>query len=100
MKLFFFFLLPLGCVLFAVVAASAGTQESVRTVKTIPTTEQSRLYTSNRAPLLPSSLIKLPIGSIVPAGLVKNMLELGGRGDDGPSCRNLQMVQVRWERMV
>jgi hypothetical protein len=83
MKSFFSVFLPLCCMAFAVVMASAGTQESVRNVKTIPASERSGLYTSNRAPLLPSPLIKLPIGSIVPAGLVKNMLELEAGGMTG-----------------
>ncbi len=83
MKSLFSVLLPLGCILLAVVTSFAGSQESARNVKTIPAAQRCGLYTSNRAPLLPSPLVKLPIGSIVPAGLVKNMLELEAGGMSG-----------------
>jgi hypothetical protein len=82
MKSLFAFL-PLCLLFFAFAVASAGTHESARNVKAIPAAERSGLYTSNRAPLAPSPLIKLPIGSIVPSGLVKNMLELEAGGMTG-----------------
>ena len=83
MKYFFLFLLPVCTILFAAVSATAGDQESVRVVKKIPASERSGLYISNRAPLLPSPLVKLPIGSIVPSGLIRNMLELEAGGMTG-----------------
>jgi hypothetical protein len=66
-----------------VLAASAGAEESVRTVRQIPADGRGRLYTSNRDPLLPSPLIKLPIGQITPKGWLRNMLELEAEGLTG-----------------
>ena len=51
------------------------------------------MYTSNREPLLPSPLVKLPIGSIVPRGWLRGQLELEAQGMTGrlmeisPWCR-------------
>jgi hypothetical protein len=83
MKFFICVLFSLGFIVLGVVTAFAGAQESARSVKQIPATQRSGLYASNRAPLLPSPLIKLPIGSITPAGLVRNMLELEAGGMTG-----------------
>jgi len=41
------------------------------------------LYVANRAPLLPSGQIKLPIGSIVPKGWLRNQLKLEAAGMTG-----------------
>src|SRR5215217_7538857 len=43
--------------------------------KNSPTTRPSP-YVANRAPLLPSAFIKLPIGSIEPKGWLRRQLEL------------------------
>jgi hypothetical protein len=40
-------------------------------------------YVSNRDPLLPSALVKLPIGSITPKGWLRKMLELEAQGMTG-----------------
>ncbi len=44
---------------------------------------QSRFYTGNRAPLAPSPLIKLPIGSIRPEGWLRTQLQLEADGYSG-----------------
>lgn len=83
MKSLLYFLLPLGCTLVAPAVVFAGEHVPVRSVKTVPASQRTGLYTSNRAPLRPSPLVKLPIGSITPAGLVKQMLELEASGMTG-----------------
>ena len=72
-------LLPLAGLL----AASAVAQDAVRTVSQIPADSRTPLYTSNREPLLPSPLVKLPIGSITPKGWLRNMLEIESQGMSG-----------------
>ena len=66
----------ISCLLLSCIAlvASAGTGESMRTVRQIPADSRNLLYTSNRDPLLSSPFIKLPIGSITPKGWLRNML--------------------------
>ena len=62
-------------------------------VKQVPSQARTSLYTSNREPLLPSPLVKLPIGSIVPRGWLRGQLELEAQGMTGrlmeisPWCR-------------
>jgi hypothetical protein len=63
--------------------AAGAAEESVRSVRRIPADCRSRLYTSNREPLLPSPLIKLPIGQITPKGWLRNMLEIEAEGLTG-----------------
>jgi len=41
------------------------------------------LYVGNREPLLPSPLLKLPIGSITPKGWLRNQLEIEAQGMTG-----------------
>ncbi|MCY3019664.1 MAG: glycoside hydrolase family 127 protein [Planctomycetota bacterium] len=57
--------------------------EEVRCVKELPTAGTNGFYTSNRDPLLPSPLIKLPIGSIAPRGWLRKQLELEAQGMTG-----------------
>jgi DUF1680 family protein len=57
--------------------------DDIRVVPTLPAQGASRLYAGNREPLLPSSLVKLPIGSITPRGWLRHMLELEASGMTG-----------------
>ncbi len=58
------------------VQAAAG----VTDVPAIPAIHRNRYYPSNRAPLLPSPVVKLPPGSVLPAGWLHHMLMLEARG--------------------
>lgn len=62
--------------------ALAGT-DVVTTVDQIPATASTPLYLSNKEPLLPSPLVKLPIGSIEPKGWLRHQLELEANGMTG-----------------
>ncbi|MGA1237726.1 MAG: beta-L-arabinofuranosidase domain-containing protein [Limisphaerales bacterium] len=62
----------------------AGSPPPTVTVLDRPdTSSPNTLYTGNRPPLLPSPLIKLPIGSVRPAGWTQRMLELQADGFHG-----------------
>lgn len=70
----------------------ASPPEAVRTVTVLPGGANS-FYAGNRAPLLPSPLIKLPIGSVRASGWLRRQLELMAAGFTGrlseisPFCR-------------
>ena len=53
------------------------------------------LYLGNREPLLPSQLMKLPIGSIVPRGWLRQQLDAGSRWHDRSSDGDFEVVPVR-----
>ncbi len=69
--------------------------EPAEQVRSVPEIAASRggLYLSNREPLLPAALLKLPIGSIVPQGWVREQLNMEAAGLTGrlmeisPWCR-------------
>ncbi len=68
-------------------------ETTMKVVMTPPTAPANRYYAGNRAPLLPSPLIKLPAGSIRPEGWLRHQLELMAEGFTGrlteisPWCR-------------
>lgn len=55
----------------------------IQNVKEIPISEHNNSYISNKVPLLPSRLIKLPIGSIQPKGWFNKYLQLQRDGLTG-----------------
>ena len=56
-------------------------RDNVRVVSIVEGTASSQpLYVANRDPLLPSGLIKLPIGSITPRGWLRHQLDLEANG--------------------
>jgi len=55
--------------------AAAGEPASARSVKSPPTDRPNSHYVSNREPLAPSPLVKLPIGAIEPHGWLRAQLE-------------------------
>jgi hypothetical protein len=73
-------------------ATSAARADTVRGVARVAASTKS-LYTSNRAPLAASRLVRLPIGSITPKGWLRGMLVLASKGMTGhleeisPWCR-------------
>jgi hypothetical protein len=62
----------------AISARAEATNVSVADV--LPTDKANDYYQGNRAPLLPSSLIKLPIGKIKPEGWLRSQLQLMNDG--------------------
>ena len=68
-------------------------ESQLRVIKQIPADSRTKMYISNREPLTPSPLVKLPIGSIVPRGWLRDQLELEAQGLTGrlmeisPWCR-------------
>src|SRR2546425_7343210 len=71
----------------ALLSASSGFAASRNELRTVSIVEGSAsaqpLYVANRDPLLPSGLMKLPIGSITPGGWLRHQLELEANGMTG-----------------
>ena len=63
--------------------AQSRKSTELRAVASPPTAGTEALYVSNRAPLLPSPFVKLPIGSITPKGWLHQQLILEKNGMSG-----------------
>jgi hypothetical protein len=72
----------IGVVALAALVGPAWADE-VRSVPSPPKDQRTSLYPSNRAPLLPSPLVKLPVGSIKPHGWLCHQLDLMRDGMTG-----------------
>ncbi len=73
-------LLAITVVLPLLAFAGCSGNQSVKVVSKPDTTMKNDFYVGNRAPLLPSPFIKLPIGAIRPEGWVRRQLELEAEG--------------------
>ncbi|HRZ94335.1 MAG TPA: hypothetical protein P5022_15615, partial [Candidatus Paceibacterota bacterium] len=71
---------PLGLLILATLPQTLGST----TVVTRPDTDKPNVhYAGNRAPLLPSPFIKLPLTAIRPEGWLRKQLELQAAGFHG-----------------
>ncbi len=66
-----------------VLSARRGEAAEVYAVKAPATEACNDFYVSNRAPLTPNPLVKLPIGAITPRGWLRRQLELMSEGMTG-----------------
>jgi len=80
---FLIFLLVFTAMLFRTISAQESSSTEIKIVKTPPVTGANSHYVSNRPPLLPSPLVKLPIGSIEPKGWLLSQLQLMKNGFAG-----------------
>src|SRR5438067_9899077 len=86
MKTQFHLLLTSSIVAVSVMSLVSGStaRDNVRVFSIVEGSASSQpLYVANRDPLLPSPLIKLPIGSITPRGWLRHQLELEAQGMTG-----------------
>jgi hypothetical protein len=60
-----------------------ASQSSVAFVKTPPTTGANKFYLTNRAPLAPTPMVKLPVGAVTASGWLKEYLKRQRSGMTG-----------------
>jgi hypothetical protein len=70
-------------ILVVAIVLSCSDSKDVTVVQQVPVSSTNNYYQGNRAPLIPNPLIKLPIGSIEPAGWLRKKLELQADGFHG-----------------
>ncbi|HVJ80289.1 MAG TPA: beta-L-arabinofuranosidase domain-containing protein [Planctomycetia bacterium] len=67
----------------AVIAAAPAPAAEVERVAKIPAEKRSPHYAGNRVPLVPSPLVKLPVGAVQPRGWLGKQLQLQNDGFHG-----------------
>jgi hypothetical protein len=72
-----------ACLLLFTIATTVNANDSVTAVDSLDTAKPNEHYVSNRAPLAPTPLIKLPVGSIRPEGWLRQQLEMQAEGFHG-----------------
>ncbi|MDI9430136.1 MAG: glycoside hydrolase family 127 protein [Planctomycetota bacterium] len=72
--------IAIAAVLILILVPSLHGATTVQVVSTPPTVRTNDFYVSNRPPLTPEPLVKLPIGAIKPEGWVRRQLELQADG--------------------
>jgi hypothetical protein len=65
------------------IALNAAGEMEIRVIESVSAGDRTNFYVGNREPLLPSPLIKLPIGAITPKGWLRHQLELEAQGMTG-----------------
>ena len=65
---------------YIVITSGLATAETIDAIPRPETGRKNDFYVGNREPLLPSPLLKLPIGSIEPRGWLRKQLELEANG--------------------
>lgn len=72
-----------AAVVFAVTSFAAAAEPAVASVASPPADRRNAHYPGNRAPLVPSPLVPLPVRSIEPRGWLRKQLELQAQGFHG-----------------
>ncbi len=91
---FLIFLLVFTAMLFRTISAQESSSTEIKIVKTPSVTGANSHYVSNRPPLLPSPLVKLPIGSIEPKGWLLSQLQLMKNGFAGRLAELSKFLKV------
>ena len=64
-------------------SAAVAAEDEISVVKRPALQPANTLYAGNRAPLLPSPLVKLPVGTVKPQGWLRRQMELMAEGFSG-----------------